>query len=64
MPPANLTIGQFCPILKRKGSHGTLFYGIRLTIVQNLNNDLKRATLHTMLGQLDLTLDELLKGKV
>lgn len=46
-----------------KGSHGTLYYGARFTIVQNLNNELKKATLHTMLGQLGLTLGELLEGK-
>ena len=46
-----------------KGSHGTLYYGARFTVVQNLNNDLKKASLHTMLDQLGLTLGELLKGK-
>ena len=46
-----------------KGSHGTLYYGGRFTIVQNLNNELKKASLHTMLDQLGLTLGELLKGK-
>lgn len=46
-----------------KGSHGTLYYGPRFTIVQNLNHELKKATLHTMLDQLGLTLGELLKGK-
>jgi mRNA interferase HicA len=46
-----------------KGSHGTLYYGTRFTIVQNLNNELKKASLHAMLDQLGLTLGELLKGK-
>ena len=46
-----------------KGSHGTLYYGARLTIVQNLNNELKKASLHTMLDQLGLTLGDVLKGK-
>ena len=46
-----------------KGSHGTLYYGARFTVVQNLNNELKRASLHGMLDQLGLTLGELLKGK-
>jgi mRNA interferase HicA len=46
-----------------KGSHGTLYYGARFTIVQNLNNELKKASLHTMLDQLGLTPGELLKGK-
>jgi len=45
-----------------KGSHGTLYYGSRFTVVQNLNNELKKATLHTMLDQLGLTLGELFKG--
>ena len=46
-----------------KGSHGTLYYGARFTVVQNLNNELKKASLHTMLDQIGLTLGELLKGK-
>jgi len=46
-----------------KGSHGTLYYGTRFTIVQNLDNELKKGTLHAMLDQLGLTLRELLKGK-
>jgi mRNA interferase HicA len=46
-----------------KGSHGTLYYSGRFTVVQNLNHELKKGSLHTMLGQLGLTLGELLKGK-
>ena len=46
-----------------KGSHGTLYYGARFTVVQNLNNELKKASLHGMLDQLGLTLADLLKGK-
>jgi len=46
-----------------KGSHGTLYYGERLTVVQNLNNELNKGTLHTMPDQLGLTLDELLRAK-
>ena len=46
-----------------KGSHGTLYYGARFTIIQNLNNELKNASLHGMLDQLGLTPGELLKGK-
>ena len=46
-----------------RGSHGTLYYGARFTVVQNLNNELKKASLHTMLDQIGLTLGELLKGK-
>jgi mRNA interferase HicA len=45
-----------------KGSHGTLYYGTRFTVVQNLNNELKKATLHRMLDQVGLTLGELFKG--
>jgi mRNA interferase HicA len=45
-----------------KGSHGTLYYGSRFTIVQNLNRELKKATLHGMLDQLGLNLAEFLKG--
>ena len=46
-----------------KGSHGTLYYGTRFTIVQNLTNELKKASLHAMLDQLGLTLEQLLRGK-
>ena len=46
-----------------KGSHGTLYYGARFTVVQNLNNELKKASLHGMLDQLGLTLADLHKGK-
>lgn len=46
-----------------KGSHGTLHYGARFTIVQNLNNELKKGSLHAMLDQLGLTLGELFQGK-
>ncbi len=42
-----------------KGSHGTLFYGARFTIVRNPKNELKTGTLHAMLDQLGVTLDEL-----
>jgi len=42
-----------------KGSHGTLFYGKRFTIVRNLKDELKMSTLHTMLDQLGLRLGEL-----
>jgi mRNA interferase HicA len=46
-----------------KGSHGTLYYGLRFTVVQNLSRELKKATLHDMLDQLGLTLGEFLKGE-
>lgn len=42
-----------------KGSHGTLYYNSRFTVVQNLNNELKKGTLHAMLDQLNITLEEL-----
>ncbi len=42
-----------------KGSHGTLFYGARFTIVRNPKDELKTGTLHAMLDQLGVMLDEL-----
>jgi mRNA interferase HicA len=42
-----------------KGSHGTLFYGSRFTIVRNPKDELKKGTLHGMLDQLGLSLDDL-----
>ena len=42
-----------------KGSHGTLYYGDKLTIVRNPKDELKTGTLHAMLAQLGLTLAEL-----
>jgi mRNA interferase HicA len=42
-----------------KGSHGTLFYGSRFTIVRNPKDELKKGTLHGMLDQLSLKLDDL-----
>ncbi len=44
-----------------KGSHGTLYLGDRLTIVRNLKDELKKGTLHAMLGQLGLTLADLIE---
>jgi len=41
-----------------KGSHGTLFYGSRFTIVRNPKDELKKGTLHGMLDQLGLSLDD------
>lgn len=38
-----------------KGSHGTLYYGERLTIVRNPRDELKTGTLHAMLAQLGLS---------
>ena len=42
-----------------KGSHGTLYYGTRFTIVGNSKDELKKGTLHAMLNQLGLTSDDL-----
>lgn len=42
-----------------KGSHGTLFYGSRCTMVRNPKDELKKGTLHGMLDQLGLNLDDL-----
>ena len=42
-----------------KGSHGTLYFGSRLTVVRNLKDELKEGTLHAMLKQLGLTLEDL-----
>ena len=37
-----------------KGSHGTLYYGEKFTIVRNPKDELKSGTLHGMLKQLGL----------
>lgn len=37
-----------------KGSHATLYFGDRFTIVRNLKDELKTGTLHGMLAQLGL----------
>ncbi len=42
-----------------KGSHGRLFYGARFTTVPDLKDELKTGTLHAMLRDLGLTLDEM-----
>jgi len=42
-----------------KGSHGTLLYGPRFTIVRNPKDELKKGTIHAMLDQLGLNFDEL-----
>jgi mRNA interferase HicA len=42
-----------------KGSHGTLYYGDKRTIVRNPKDELKTGTLHAMLSQLGLTLADL-----
>jgi mRNA interferase HicA len=42
-----------------KGSHGTLFYGPRFTIVRNLKDELKTGTFHATLAQLGLSNEDL-----
>lgn len=42
-----------------KGSHGTLYFGSHLTVLRNLKDELKTGTLHAMLKQLGLTLEDL-----
>lgn len=42
-----------------KGSHGTLYFGDRRTVVPNLKKELKTGTMRAMLRQLGLTLDDL-----
>ncbi len=42
-----------------KGSHCTLYYGKKRTIVPNLKSELKSGTLSAMLNQLGLTRDDL-----
>ena len=45
--------------LKRgKGSHVTLYFGDRLTILRNPKDELKTGTLKAMLKQLGITQDE------
>jgi predicted RNA binding protein YcfA (HicA-like mRNA interferase family) len=42
-----------------KGSHGTLYFASRRTIVKHRKTELKPGLLHAMLKQLGLTLDDL-----
>jgi mRNA interferase HicA len=42
-----------------KGSHVTLYYGDRLTVVRNPKDELKTGTLHAMCKQLGIRRDEL-----
>ena len=42
-----------------KGSHGTLYFGDRFTIVRNPKDELKTGTLHAMLEQLGIDKKEL-----
>jgi mRNA interferase HicA len=42
-----------------KGSHGTLYFGARRTIVRNPRDELKKGTLAAMLRQLGIRREEL-----
>lgn len=42
-----------------KGSHVTLYFGDRMTIVRNPKDELKTGTLHAMCKQLGITRDDL-----
>ncbi len=44
---------------RAKGSHGTLMYGQRFTIIRNLKDELKTGTYNAMLKQLGIDEDEL-----
>ena len=46
-------------VRRGKGSHGTLTYGERFTIIRNAKDELKTGTLQAMLDQLGLTIDDL-----
>jgi len=49
---------RFTPA-RGKGSHGTPYFGDRRTVVPDLKRELKTGTLHAMLKQLGLKIDEL-----
>jgi len=46
-----------------KGSHSTLFYGKRFTIIRNLKDELKTGTYLAMLKQLGIKKDDFAKTK-
>lgn len=52
--------GLLCRVDEKrgKGSHVTLYYGSRFTVVRNPKDELKTGTLYGMLKQLGLTLDD------
>jgi len=50
---------EWCPDMG-KGSHGTLFFGEKMTVVRNPKDELKTGTFHAMLKQLGLSADELI----
>lgn len=53
--------GIECTLIKErgKGSHSTLYFGSRRTVVRNLKDELKTGTLRAMLKQLEIEPDEL-----
>ena len=55
------TRGLACRVDEKrgKGSHVTLYFGDRLTVVRNPKDELKTGTLHAMCKQLDIRRDEL-----
>jgi mRNA interferase HicA len=44
-----------------KGSHSTLFFGERFTIIRNLKDELKTGTYKAMLKQLDIHEEDLIR---
>lgn len=42
-----------------KGSHVTLYYGSRFTVVRSPKDEIKTGTFHAMLKQLGITLDDI-----
>ena len=50
-----------CRVNKKrgKGSHMTLYFGHRMTIVRNPKDELKTGTLHAMCKQLGIRADEI-----
>ncbi len=42
-----------------KGCHGTLYYGSSFTVVRKPKDELKKGTLHAMLAQLGLNLNDI-----
>lgn len=53
--------GLVCHVNERrgKGSHVTLYYGSRFTVVRSPKDEIKTGTFHAMLKQLGITLDDI-----
>lgn len=51
-------IKVFFSARRGKGSHGTLYFGQRFTIVPDLKREVPAGTMHAMLRQLGLTLED------